>query len=79
MARVAQLVGHSPAKRKVAGSIPGQGTCLGCGYSPHLEGGGVSSNQSMFLLHQCFSPSFFLSLPLSKINKIFLQSIFGSH
>ena len=26
---VAQLLGHSPAKRKVAGSTPGQGTRLG--------------------------------------------------
>ena len=25
----AQLVGRHPAKRKVAGLIPGQGTCLG--------------------------------------------------
>ena len=28
---VAQLVGHRPAKQKVAGSIPSQGTCLGFG------------------------------------------------
>ena len=29
---VAQLVGHCPAKRKVAGLIPG--TCIGCGFDP---------------------------------------------
>ena len=27
---VAQLVGNHPTKRKVAGLIPGQGTCLRC-------------------------------------------------
>ena len=26
---VAQWVGHHPTKQEVAGSIPGQGTCLG--------------------------------------------------
>ena len=31
---VAQLVGCSPAKLKVARSIPGRGTCLGCRFSP---------------------------------------------
>ena len=30
LAGVAQLVGHCPAKQKVAGLIPSQGTCLGC-------------------------------------------------
>ena len=28
---VAQWVGRHPINRKVAGSIPSQGTCLGCG------------------------------------------------
>ena len=28
---VAQLVGCRPAKQNVASSLPGQGTCLGCG------------------------------------------------
>ena len=28
---VTQWVGHRPANHKVAGLIPGQGTCLGCG------------------------------------------------
>ena len=31
---VAHLVGHHPTKWKVASSIPGQGKCLGCGFSP---------------------------------------------
>ena len=33
LASVAQLVGQHPAGRKVASSIPDQGTCLGCGFS----------------------------------------------
>ena len=31
---VALLVGHLLTKLKVTGSIPGQGTFLGCGFSP---------------------------------------------
>ena len=31
-----QLVEHCPAKQKVAGSIPGHGTGLGCGFSSQL-------------------------------------------
>ena len=31
---MAQLVEHHPAKQKVTGSIPGQGTHLGCGLGP---------------------------------------------
>ena len=30
---VAELVGHHSAWRNAAGSIPGQGTCLGCKFS----------------------------------------------
>ena len=30
LTNVAQWVGHHPANQKVASSIPGQGTCLGC-------------------------------------------------
>ena len=34
---MAKLVGASfRALKKVAGSIPGQGTCLGCGFDPWL-------------------------------------------
>ena len=33
---VAQLAGHCPTKGNVVGSIPGQGTCLGCGPGPQL-------------------------------------------
>ena len=34
LAGVAQLVGALSRSRKVAGSIPGQGTYLGCGFHP---------------------------------------------
>ena len=36
LAGVGQWVGPCPTKQKVAGLIPGQGTCLGCGPGPHL-------------------------------------------
>ena len=63
--RVAQLVGACPKHRKVVGSIPGQGTYLGCGFDPSVKvhAGG---SQSMFLSHLsvslCLSRSPFLSL-----------------
>ena len=34
LAGVAQWIGCRPANKKVAGSIPSQGTCLGCGPGP---------------------------------------------
>ena len=36
LARVAQWMECWPANQKVAGSIPSQGTCLGCGPDPQL-------------------------------------------
>ena len=36
LAGVAQLVGVPSYKLRVLGSIPGQGTYLGCGLSPQL-------------------------------------------
>ena len=36
LAGVAQLVGHHPTNQKVESSILGQGTCLGCRFSPRL-------------------------------------------
>ena len=44
---VAQLIGCQPVKWKVAGSIPIQGTCLGCGQVPGW--GSVTGSQLMFL------------------------------
>ena len=56
LACMVQLVGASTCNQKVAGSIPGQGTCLGCSsipwpgsinpWSGHIQAGG---NQSMLL------------------------------
>ena len=34
---VPQSIGHPPAKGKAAEFIPGQGTCLGCGFSPQSK------------------------------------------
>ena len=34
LASVAQWIERGPANQRVAGSIPGQGTCLGCGPGP---------------------------------------------
>ena len=36
LAGVAQCMEHRPVNRKVAGSIPSQGTCLGCEPGPQL-------------------------------------------
>ena len=70
---MAQTVGCHPTKRKVTGSIPGQGTCLGCGFSPWVR---ACERQSIdvSLSHPCFFPSLSPSLPLSlKINKILFK------
>ena len=36
LADVTQWIEHQPANLEVAGSIPSQGACLGCGPGPHL-------------------------------------------
>ena len=46
-----QWGGHRAINQKVASSIPGQGTGLGCRFGPPGCGRG---NQSMLLSHQCF-------------------------
>ena len=63
---VAQLVGRHPTKRKVAGSIPGQGTCLGCRFS--LQSGCRRNNRLMFFSYIDVSLPLFLPpfLSLSK-------------
>ena len=68
LAGVAQWIEHWPENQRVAGSIPSQGTCLGCGPGPQL---GASEKQLIDVTRR-FSPSLSPSLPLSlKINKIF--------
>ena len=36
LAGEAQRIEHRPVNQKVTGSIPSQGTCLGCGPGPQL-------------------------------------------
>ena len=55
---MAQLGGCRPAKRKVPGLIPGQGTGLGCRPGPRL--GHVRGNWSTFLLYIGVSLPLFL-------------------
>ena len=56
-------------EQKVAGSIPGQGTCLGCGFGS-LSGTHERQQTLVSLAHRCFSPSLPPSPPLSlNINK----------
>ena len=43
---MAQWIKHQPVNQKVAGSIPSQDTCLGCGPGPHL---GRSERQLMYV------------------------------
>ena len=54
--QVAQSVGCSPIHQKVPGSIPGQGTYLGCGFHP----GGSAYNRQLIDVS--------LSLSLKSIN-----------
>ena len=37
LAGVTQWIERQPVNKKVTGSIPSQGTCLGCGTGPHLR------------------------------------------
>ena len=64
LASVAQWGGHRPAKREVAGSIPGQGTRLDCRFVPQL---GEREKQliDVCLSHRCFSPSLPFSLKIN--------------
>ena len=63
---VAQLVWHCPAKPNVAGSIPGQGTCLGCGFNPQLEHIQEATDPCLSLSSMFLSLSVSLLSPLSK-------------
>ena len=56
LAGVAQLVGHHPADQEVMGSVPSQGTSLGCRFGPHPI--------NISLSHPCFSSPLSPSLPL---------------
>ena len=69
LANVAQLVGCCPASQKVAGSIPGQGTCLVCGFHPQLGRMQEATDQRFSLTSMCLSLSVSLPSPLSRTNK----------
>ena len=62
LTRVAQLAGVSSRELKIAGSVPRQGMCLGCGFGPWSgrmwEAAGACSSR------QCFPPSY-STLPIS--------------
>ena len=62
---MAQLVEPRPAKQNASGSFPSQGTCLGCEFSAPSWGMYNGQPIDVSLSHQCFSPSFSPSLPLS--------------
>ena len=65
VAGVAQWIEHLPANRKVTGSIPNQGTCLGFGLGPSW---GAREKQpiDVSLAHRCFSLCFSCPSLLSK-------------
>ena len=54
LAGVAQWTEHRPVNQRVASSIPGQGTCLGCGPRSNLP---MFPRISMFLCLSFFLPS----------------------
>ena len=60
MAGVAQWVEHWPVNQRVTGSIPSQGTCLGCNVGPQQE---ASERQPHF---DVSLPLFLPPFPLSK-------------
>ena len=63
LAGVAQWIECQPANQRVTGSIPSQGSCLGCRPGP-------SRGKREASTYWCFSPSCFHSLTLAlKINK----------
>ena len=66
LASVAQLVGHQTAKQKVAGSIPSQGTGLGCGFIPRSGCARETTDRHFCLTSMFLSLSFSLLSPLSK-------------
>ena len=54
LAGVVQWIKCQPENQEVAGSIPSQGMCLGCGPGPKL-GGHERQPIDVSLTHQCFS------------------------
>ena len=65
---MAQLVEHHLTKRKVAYSIPSQGTCWGCETSPQLGHKQEATDRCLSHISTFLSLSFSLPSPLSKYN-----------
>ena len=65
VAGVAWWIEHWPINQKVTGSIPSQGTCLGCGLGPQL--GAFCKRQSVDVSH--INVSLLVSLPSPSKNK----------
>ena len=59
---------HRPINQKVTGSIPGQGTCLGCGFSP--QSGCIQEATDCYFCLTLMFLSLSLFSPLSKKQKI---------
>ena len=66
LASVVQLVGASSCNQKVAGSIPSQGTCLGCKFNPQSRYIWEATNRCFFFTSMFLSlfPFFSPFLPL---------------
>ena len=67
MTGVAQWIECRPTNLKVAGSIPCQGTCLGCGPGPQL--GANKRQPSVYLSHIDVSLLLFLPPLKKKVSK----------
>ena len=73
---MARWIECQTVKQRVTGSIPSQGTCLGCRPGPPGEGGHARGNHTLMFLSLSLSPSLPFSLKINKyffkIKKIFL-------
>ena len=65
LAGVAQWTERQSVNQKVAGSVPSQGTCLGCGPGPWLGAASWCVSHTSMFLSLSFS-SLFLSLKINK-------------
>ena len=52
---IVQWIEHGPVNQRVAGSIPSQGTCLGCGPDPQL---GACKRQAIYVSLPLYLPPF---------------------
>ena len=71
-------VGHCPSKQNLAGSIPGQGTCLGCRLGPQSERVWEATDKcfSLTSIFLSLSPSLPLSLLKTKRYTYFITQQF---